>query len=249
MDLKLRGKVALVTGGASGIGASTVQTLVDEGCVVYIGDINLQGSRQLGQILGTSAHVVKMDVTIPREVQKTIDRIVSEHGTLDILVNSAGILKTQSIIDSTIADWDEISKVNLSGVYYCAKAALSIMLKRKYGKIINISSVSAVRGGGAFGNVLYGITKAGVVALTKGLARESAACGVNVNAIAPGVTETPMTKELIERHSRRRLLAAFPMGRFARASEVAAVAAFLASDISTYINGETISVDGGFLTK
>lgn len=249
MNLNLGGKVVLVTGAASGIGAGIARTFIEEGCIVYIGDIDLPASQALQQALGSSAHAIKLDVTDTDTIQRIVDQIVSAHGALDILVNNAGILKTQSVMDSTVADWDEILKVNLSGVYYCSKAVLSTMLKRQYGKIINIASVSGMRGGGTFGNVLYGTTKAGVIALTKGFARELAASGITVNAIAPAVTETPMTHRLIAQELRQRLLRAFPMGRFANVMEVANVAAFLASDISSYITGETIVVDGGFLTR
>ena len=114
-------------------------------------------------------------------------QIVRERGRIDIAVNNAGILKTGSVLDASIADWDQVCRVNLSGVYYCCKAVLASMVKRRYGKIVNIASVSAMKGGGSFGNVLYGTTKAGVVALTKGLGRELAPFGINVNAIAPGV--------------------------------------------------------------
>lgn len=249
MNLNLGGKVVLVTGAASGIGAGIARTFIEEGCVVYIGDIDLPASEALKRALGSSAHAIKLDVTDADAVQRIVDQIVSAHGALDILVNNAGILKTQSVVDSTVADWDEILKVNLSGVYYCSKAVLPTMLERHYGKIINIASVSGMRGGGTFGNVLYGTTKAGVIALTKGFARELAASGITVNAIAPAVTETPMTHRLIAQELRQRLLRAFPMGRFANVTEVANVAAFLASDISSYITGETIAVDGGFLTR
>ena len=121
------------------------------------------------------------------------------------------------MVDATIDDWDQVCRVNLSGVYYCCKAALPAMVAQHYGKIVNIASVSAAKGGGSFGNVLYGTTKAGVVALTKGLARELAPLGINVNAIAPSVTETGMTSPLLTPERRRQVLASIPLGRFAAA--------------------------------
>jgi NAD(P)-dependent dehydrogenase (short-subunit alcohol dehydrogenase family) len=123
------------------------------------------------------------------------------------------------------------------------------MLQRKSGKIVNIASVSAAKGGGVFGNVLYGTTKAGVIALTKGLARELAPFGINVNAIAPAVTETAMTSPLLTPERRQAVLAAIPLGRFASTADIARTALFLASDVSAYITGDTIVVDGGYLTR
>jgi 3-oxoacyl-[acyl-carrier protein] reductase len=123
------------------------------------------------------------------------------------------------------------------------------MVKQRYGKIVNIASVSAMKGGGSFGNVLYGTTKAGVVALTKGLARELAQYGINVNAIAPGVVETNMTNTLLTPERRKAVLAGIPMGRFASTDDIARVVALLASDVLGYVTGETIAVDGGYLTR
>jgi NAD(P)-dependent dehydrogenase (short-subunit alcohol dehydrogenase family) len=139
--------------------------------------------------------------------------------------------------------------VNLSGVYYCCKAVLPFMLERKSGRIINIASVSAAKGGGAFGNVLYGTTKAGVVALTKGMARELGPFGINVNAIAPSVTETGMVRALLTPERRHAVLASIPLGRFASTSDISNMVLILASDVSSYVTGETIVVDGGYLTR
>lgn len=216
---------------------------------MYIGDLNFDAAQRVERSLGSNAHALQMDVSDPRLATEAIQQVAGEQSGLDILVNNAGILKTRSLLESTIADWDEISKINLSSVYYCSKAAMPIMMRKRHGKIINMASISAMKGGGTFGNVLYGATKAGVVAMTQGFARELAPFGINVNAIAPAVTETAMTHDLIDRELREQLLAAFPMQRFAKAVEIANVAAFLASDVSAYITGETIVVDGGRLTK
>ena len=249
MELNLKGRVALVTGAAGGIGAAIAAALAAEGCVVYLGDSNADAAGLMAASLGSACHALAMDVADAPDARRAVQRIVSEQGRIDILVNNAGILKTGSVVEATIRDWDEVCRVNLSGVYYCCKAALPAMLERRAGKIINMASVSAFKGGGALGNVLYGATKAGVVALTKGFARELAPFGINVNAIAPAVTETAMTNPLLTPGSRDAVLAAIPLGRFASTAEIGQIAAFLASDASGYITGETIAVDGGYLTR
>jgi NAD(P)-dependent dehydrogenase (short-subunit alcohol dehydrogenase family) len=178
-----------------------------------------------------------------------VDAIAASEGALDILVNNAGILKTASIVGSTIEDWDEVCRANLSSVYYCCKAVLPLMMSRHYGKIVNIASMSAAKAGGIFGNVLYGTTKAGVVAFTKGFAREFAPHRFNVNAIAPGLVETSMTRSRLTPDVRAQVIAAMPMHRLASVEDVANAVAFLASDVASYISGDTLFVDGACLTR
>lgn len=249
MDLELNGRIALVTGAGGGIGAAIAATLAAQGCVVYVGDTNLEAARAVATACVGTAQPVSLDVGDPETVARVVDRVVHEHIRFDILVNNAGILKTGPVAESSTRDWDDVCRVNLSGVYYCCSAVLPVMLTQRYGKIVNIASVSAVKGGGAFGNVLYGTTKAGVVALTKGLARELAPHGINVNAIAPGVTETAMTRNLMTSQSREAVLASIPAGRLAAVQDIANVAALLASDVLSYVNGAIIPVDGGYLTR
>ena len=248
MDLDLDGKVALVTGAGGGIGEAIATAFADEGCVVYFGDSNADAAARAAARGKRPGHPIALDVGDPASLVRCADRIAGEQGRIDVLVNNAGILKTGSVIDATIADWDEVCRVNLSGVYYCSKAVLPHMLKRKSGKIVNVASVSAVKGGGAFGNALYGATKAGVVALTKGMARDLGAFGINVNAIAPAVADTGMTSALLTPSRREEILAKIPLGRLASTADIARIALILASDVSSYITGETIAVDGGFLT-
>jgi 3-oxoacyl-[acyl-carrier protein] reductase len=249
MDLGLDGKVALVTGAGGGIGAAIANALADEGCVVYFGDLDIEAATRAAAAARRPGRAVELDVGDAAGAARCAERIVSDSGRIDILVNNAGILKTGPVLEATIADWNQVCRVNLSGVYYCCKAVLPYMVERKSGKIVNIASVSAAKGGGAFGNVLYGTTKAGVVALTKGLARELAPLGINVNCIAPAVTETGMTRALLTAERRRAVLSSIPMGRFATADDIARMVLILASDISSYVTGETIVVDGGFLTR
>jgi len=250
MDLLLTDRVALVTGAGSGIGASIAGTLAREGCVVQVADLRLESAQKVEKDLkkeGREAFSVQLDIGDAKRVDRVVRQVVDDHGRIDILVNNAGILKTDTVMDSSIKDWEEVSKVNLSGVFYCSKAVLPFMLKEKYGKIVNIASVSALKGGGALGNALYGTTKAGVVAMTKGLARELGPSGINVNAIAPAVVETLMTNSRLTPELRGKIQEKIPMGRLGKASDVASLAAFLASDVAGYITGETIVVDGGYL--
>jgi NAD(P)-dependent dehydrogenase (short-subunit alcohol dehydrogenase family) len=249
MNLNLDGKIALVTGAGRGIGARISAKLVEEGCSVYVTDVDVEAAKVSAAAIGAAAHAMRIDVTNPSDIQLRVEEIVERHGRIDILVNNAGILKTGSIVDSSIEDWDEVCRANLSSVYYCSKAVLPVMLKRRYGKIVNIASMSAARAGGIFGNVLYGTTKAGVVAFTKGFARELAPYGINVNAVAPGLVETAMTAAKLTPDVREKVLATLPMHRLADVEDIANAVAFLASDVAAYITGDTLLVDGGSLTK
>jgi len=249
MQLGLEGKIALVTGAGSGIGAAIAGTLADEGCVVYLGDTDLESATRTAASAKRPGHAVELDVGDAASSERAAKRIAAEQGRIDILVNNAGILKTGSFVESSIADWDQVCRVNLSGVVYCCKAVLPFMVERRSGRIVNIASVSAARGGGVFGNALYGTTKAGVVALTKGMARDLGPFGINVNAIAPAVTETGMIGALLTPERRQAALASIPLGRFATPADIANMVVVLASDVSSYVSGETIVVDGGYLTR
>src|SRR5438477_11160125 len=221
MNLKLDAKIALVTGAGSGIGARISAKLAEEGCTVYVTDLDAEAANVTAAGIGPAAHAMRMDVTKPADVQLRVQEIVERHGGIDILVNNAGILKTGSLLESSIEDWDEVCRANLSSVYYCSKAVLPTMLQKRCGKIINIASIAAERAGGIFGNVLYGTTKAGVVAFTKGFARELAPHNINVNAVAPGVVDTPMTREKLTPDVRKEVLARLPMHRLAEADDIA----------------------------
>lgn len=247
MDLHLSGKVALVTGAGGAIGSAIAGRLRDEGCAVVVADVDERAAKVTAERLQATA--IRMDVANAVEVREAVERMVASHGRIDILVNNAGVLKTAPLVESSIEDWDEVCRINLSSVYYCSKAVLPFMLDRRYGKIVNIASMSAAKAGGVVGNVLYGTTKAGVVAFTKGFARELAPHGINVNAVAPGLLETAMTREKLSAVARDTLMASMPMRRLASVDDVANAVAFLASDAAAYITGDTLLVDGGCLTK
>jgi 3-oxoacyl-[acyl-carrier protein] reductase len=234
VKLDLGGRVALVTGAARGVGAGIAARLAKHGARVYGADID-------------PAAALRMDVRDRAAVRAAIERIEREAGGLDILVNNAGVLATGPF-DATAGEaWDNLVAVNLTGIYNCVQAAVPAMRRRGGGAIVNIASVSHEKGGGAFGNVWYGATKAGVVAMTRGLGRELGPHGIRVNAIAPAVVETEMVRSLLTPEVRERILARIPLGRLATEDDVARLAVFLASDWAGFITGETIAVDGGFL--
>jgi NAD(P)-dependent dehydrogenase (short-subunit alcohol dehydrogenase family) len=248
MDLNLTGRVAVITGGAAGIGEAIGRALAAEGCDVFIADRDGNAAGKAAASLGAKAGFAAVDVGNADAVQKAFELVVARHHRLDILVNAAGVLSTGLVADLPASEWQRVSEVNLAGVLYCAKAAIPFMKKQRYGRIINIASVSAMRGGGSVGNTLYGASKAGVVALTMGLARELGADGITVNAIAPAIADTAMTHAALTEDARRRILARIPLGRLASLSDIADLAAFLASDRAAFVTGATIPVDGGILT-
>jgi len=249
MDTGLEGRIALVTGGAGDIGGAIAAAFVREGATVYLGDIRETAAREKADSIGPRARAIALDVRDARAVQAVVDRIEADAGALDILVNNAGIITVGSIAEATIEDWDAVVSVNLSGVYHCSKAAMTGMMRRGHGRIVNLASIAAAKGGGLVGNTLYGTTKAGVVALTRGFARELAPHGITVNAIGPSVVDTAMTGPHLTPQIRERLTAAIPMGRFATTGDVASLAVFLASEAAGYLSGETIFVDGGILKR
>ena len=249
MDFELKGKVAVVTGAASGFGTTITRTLLAEGCTVYLADINFPAVQALKAGMGEHARSIQLDVGNVADVRAKMKEIEDDQGRIDILVNNAGILKIGTVMDSSYEDWDQVCRVNLSGVFYCCKAVLPAMLKKRSGKIINIASISAFKGGGVFGNVLYGTTKAGVAALTKGLAREVGSHGINVNGIHPGLADTGMTNQHLNDSNRAKMSEVIPLGRLASTADIARLVAFLASNLSEYITGEMITIDGGLTTK
>ena len=241
MELNLKDRVAVVTGGAEGIGKAIAKGLAAEGCAIWILD------RKGGAAQSTAAAIGAKAATLDISDAAAVAQVFQNLGRLDILVNAAGVLSTGLVADLPVTEWQRVSEVNVAGVLYCVKAAIPTMRKQHYGRIINLASVSALRGGGSIGNTLYGATKAGVAALTMGLARELGGDRITVNAIAPAVADTAMTHAALTDEARQKILARIPLGRLASLSDIADLAVFLASDRAGFITGAFIPVDGGIL--
>jgi len=251
MELNLEGRVALVTGGGAGIGQAIAQTLAAEGSAVGVADRDAGAAGRVAETIrreGLTAFPVTLDVADAKAVAGAFAALSGQGRSPDILVNAAGLLSTGPVAQSAATEFQRIARVNLDGIVNCVKAAVPAMTAARRGRIVNIASVSAMRGGGALGNALYGATKAGVVALTMGLARELGPAGITVNAIAPSVVDTAMTNSILTDETRKRIMARIPLGRLATGLDIAALTAFLASDCASFITGTTIPVDGGYLT-
>ncbi|GAB3788530.1 3-oxoacyl-ACP reductase [Nocardioides ungokensis] len=247
---RIQGKVAVVTGGCSGIGLATVQRFVEEGAKVVIGDIDEQRGHELvGQLGGTDlATFVRVDVTDKDEVDALFRTAKETYGSVDIAFNNAGISPPEddSILDTDLEAWRRVQEVNLTSVYLCCKAALPHMLEQGRGSIINTASFVAVMGA-ATSQISYSASKGGVLSMSRELGVQFARQGVRVNALCPGPVNTPLLQELFAKDPERaaRRLVHVPMGRFAEPEEMANAVLFLASDESSFITANTFLVDGG----
>ncbi|RCW70750.1 3-oxoacyl-[acyl-carrier-protein] reductase [Saliterribacillus persicus] len=244
----IKDKVALVTGASRGIGREIALTFARNGAKVVV---NYAGSEEKAQQvvdeineLGSEAFKVKADVSNEADVKAMIKEVINEFGQLDILVNNAGITKDNLLMRMSESDFDDVIDTNLKGVFLCTKGVTRQMMKQKSGRIINVSSIVGVSGNAGQAN--YVAAKAGVIGLTKTTAKEFASRNILVNAIAPGFIETDMTDKLNE-EQKEQMLSIIPLSKLGKTEEVANVALFLASDLSTYITGQTIQVDGGMV--
>jgi 3-oxoacyl-[acyl-carrier protein] reductase len=242
----LEGRVAVVTGGARGIGRAIVETLAGLGANVVIADMLVdlaeKSAQEISELTGKKIIAVKVNVTEGKSAAELIEKTLQEFGKVDILVNNAGITRDTLIMRMDEADWDAVLNVNLKGVFNCSKAVVRPMMKQRYGRIVNISSVSGQAG--QAGQTNYSASKAGVIGFTKALAREVASRQITVNAVAPGFIPTALTNELPD-DLKKSILSATPAGRMGKPEEVAAAVAFLASEEAAYINGQVLAVDGG----
>jgi 3-oxoacyl-[acyl-carrier protein] reductase len=244
--VNLQGRVALVTGGSRGIGAAVAQALASAGAAVAVCARNGEAAAATAAAIagqGGQAFGVAADVSRAADAERIVAACAERFGRLDILVNNAGITRDGLVLRMKDEDWSSVLAVNLNGAFYCARAALRAILKQKQsGRIVNLGSVVASMGNPGQAN--YVTSKAGLIGLTKALAKEVASRGVTVNAVAPGFIETDMTAGLPDA-VKETYRAQIPLGRFGTAAEVAAVVAFLASDAAAYITGQVIHVNGG----
>ncbi len=243
-------RVAVVTGGARGIGRAIVEELNHRFFVVFldyaIGDDAIAFAKEVNEkaasLKGSRIAYDKLDVTDGAAAQAAIEKIVAEHGRIDVLVNNAGITRDGLLLRMSEADWDAVLDTNLKGVFNVTKAAIRPMMTQKSGKIINIASVVALTGNAGQAN--YSASKAGVIGFTKSIAKEIASRGITVNAVAPGFIETDMTAKLNEAQ-RAAMLSQVPLKRVGTPKDVARAVGFLASEAADYITGQVIVVDGG----
>ena len=244
--MDLSGKTALVTGAAKGIGSEIAKTLAGYGAEVIV---HYHGSEEKAEktveairAMGGKAEKFRCDVADYDAVKEMMDHVIKEHGKIDILVNNAGITKDGLILKMTEGDFDSVLSANLKGTFHCIRHTARQMLKQRSGRIINISSVSGVLGNAGQAN--YCASKAGIIGLTKSVAKELGSRGITVNAVAPGFIKTDMT-DVLSDSVREAIGEQIPLKRFGEPRDVAEVVAFLASDSAAYLTGQVISVDGG----
>ena len=245
----LRDRVAIVTGAAKGIGKAIALALAEEGCRVVV---NYRSSRQAAEEVAAEIErsssgrvlLARADVSVEPEVKAMVDRSIERFGSIDILVNNAGIADRRAFLDISLARWNEMLSCNLTAVFLCCRAVLPHMLKRRWGRIINISSTSGLTGGTSGAH--YAASKGGVITLTKAISNEYAPHGITVNSIVPSKIETDMLWSSLDEEGKEVLLDKIPVRRFGKPEEIASLAVFLASEHGGYITGEMIVASGGY---
>lgn len=246
----LEDKIAIVTGASRGIGAAIAIDLAAHGAVVIVNHRNsAEGAAQVVRSIldaGGRAEAIQADVSLLAEAQRLVKETVDRFGRLDILVNNAGTTRDMLLMMMSEDDWDVVLRINLKSAYNCSKAALRPMFKQRYGRIINITSVSGLAG--QAGQTNYSASKAGLIGFTKALAKEVGPRNVTVNAVAPGFVPTALTSVLTD-EQKNAAIAVTPLGRFAKPEEIAYAVTFLASDRAAFITGQVLSVDGGLVMQ
>jgi len=245
--MRLKDRVALVTGSAQGIGREIALVFAREGADVIISDINMEKAAKTSieiEALGRRSLALQLNVTDYASVEEAVNKILDKFGKVDILINNAGITKDGLLLRMSEADWDAVINVNLKGTFNCTKAVSKVMIKQRGGRIINIASIIGIIGNAGQAN--YSASKAGIIALTKTAAKELASRNIAVNAVAPGFIQTDMTAKLPE-ELKAKMLEAIPLNRLGSPADVAYTCLFLACEESGYITGQTIVVDGGMV--
>ncbi|MBA3712666.1 MAG: SDR family oxidoreductase [Pyrinomonadaceae bacterium] len=249
--LDLTGKVALITGASSGIGQVTARLLAEHGVSVVINYFrNEAGAEDVRKTIadaGGRAQIVQADVRQSADIRRLVERTVEEFGPIDILINNAGsLVERLRILELTEERWDEVMNLNLKSAFLLSQAVAASMMERRTGAIINVSSIAG-RNGGTLGSIHYSTAKGGLITMTKGFAKELALFGVRVNAVSPGVIDTPYHETFSTPEAMKTFVSMIPLGRVGTSEEVARVIVFLASEDASHICGETIEINGGML--
>lgn len=245
--MDFHGQVAIITGGGSvrGFGRCTALMLAQRGCNLMITDLNEAGAQETAQLCrehGVQAVAMGLDVTDEGQVRHMVEVTIETFGRVDILINNAGLTQKKTTAEMTLAEWELIIRIDLTGVFLCSRAVLSVMEGQGYGRIVNVSSVSGRNGGGVFGGSHYCAAKAGVIGFSKALAKEVAQAGITVNCVAPGASKTDIGGNPFENKPQP---TGVPMNRRGEAKETAAAIVFLAGRDASFITGVTIDVNGG----
>jgi 3-oxoacyl-[acyl-carrier protein] reductase len=247
-SLGLDGRIAVVTGAGRGFGERIAHELAGLGARVAVLDIDGGAAARVGDRVGGLG--IACDVSVPEQVEQAFATVRGDLGSPDVLVNNAGIASSTPFLELTGEEWDRLLSVDLTSMMLCAKQVVPAMVERRFGRIVNMSSIAGKRGGGFVGRCAYAAAKAGVLGFTKALARELAPSGVTVNAVAPGAMDTEMTKVLAEDPEvLAKVIATIPMGYRGTIQDASDAVVFLCSDLASYVTGETINVDGGLLME
>lgn len=249
--IDLTGKVALVTGAGSGIGKASAIVLARAGAAVAINyhrnEAGAEDAKQHIIAAGGRAVTIQADVTKSAEVRAMVEKTVAAFGPVDVLVNNAGsLVERLRLLELTEERWDEVIDLNLKSAFLCAQAVAASMIERRTGAIINVTSIAG-RNGGALGSIHYATAKGGMITLTKGLAKELAPHGVRVNAVSPGVIDTPFHEQFSTPEAMKNFTNLIPLGRVGKSEEIAMAVVYLASDAASFVIGENIEINGGML--